>query len=210
MTFDRPETVNEEQVLDALVEVHRCRLLAAEAMEQAAALSGEEAPVEDVVSVLAQACAALENSQARNKASTMDQFLTDLHLCLDHASDRCACEKWCSSRAFAHKHQISTRAEGSEYRNLLQQQMAEAARREIDCIMAPASCPRRGRGGNPANFTMSIKHACGESILAGSLRKGMRVVCPRSGKPGIVQEITQSKTGKHGHAKVLMTVLGED
>merc|ERR1712032_913046 len=130
MNLDRPESVDEEQDLDALVEVHRCRLLAAEAMEQAAALSGEGAPEEDVVSVLAQACATLEHSQARNRAS-MERFLTDLRLCLEHASDRRACEKWCSSRAFAHKHQISTRAEGFEYRNLLQQQMAEAARLEI-------------------------------------------------------------------------------
>jgi len=218
MYLDRSEEVDERSNMDTIVELHRCRLLAAAAMEQAATLSGNGALEKDVLSVLAEACAALERSQARKDASassTMDGLLADLRLCLEHVSDRRACEKWCSSRAFTHKHQISTRAEGSEYRNTLQQQMAEAARQEIACmpLATPPKCKRRGRGGAPsvcptskvAGFTNA-----GETILAGSLRKGMRLVCPRSGKPGTAQDITHSKAGKHGHAKILVTVLGDD
>jgi len=30
------------------------------------------------------------------------------------------------------------------------------------------------------------------------------------GQPGVVQEVTMSKTGKHGHAKAFFTVVSDD
>merc|ERR1712093_785493 len=120
--------------VDPNVEAHRCRLVAAKAMEHAAVLIGKASPTAEIQRVLSDAVNELEKSPARSQ-ERVKALIADLGQCLESSSDARACEKWCSSYAFAHKHQISTRAEGSEYRNALQQRLADAARREIG--MAP-------------------------------------------------------------------------
>jgi len=205
---------------DVTVEAHRCRLLAARAMEQAAAMLCR-ASTSDVQAILSEALEALEKSPARTSTENGVQdriaaLINDLSSCLESASDQGSCEKLCSSRAFAHKHQISTRAEGSEYRNALQQSLAEAARREIGLALiqeAPRPLQQVGRVGRkggfqpPSRASESVSAGTG-SITAGAVRVGMRIMC--RGQPGTVQDVTMSKTGKHGHAKAFFTVLGDD
>jgi translation elongation factor P/translation initiation factor 5A len=36
----------------------------------------------------------------------------------------------------------------------------------------------------------------------------MRILC--KGRAGVVKDTTHSKTGKHGHAKVFLTVISDD
>merc|ERR1712217_46247 len=113
-------------------------------------------------------------------------------------------------------HQVSTSAEGSEYRNALQRSMAEAARQEIGAWQPALNYGRhkgkatvRHVGRVPNEVHAGYTPAPGANfVLAGSLRKGMRVVC--HGKPGVVEEVTLSKSGKHGHAKAFIKVLGDN
>jgi hypothetical protein len=223
----RPLHNGEQQVdPDSGVEVHRCRLLAARAMEQAAA-SLFTGSLSDVQAILSEALEALEGSPARTAIKKDIQeriaaLIDDLSSCLEATSDPRYCEKLCSSRAFAHKHQISTRAHGCEYRNALQQKLAEAARQEIG--VAPMSKDlhsqqqlrqggRKGRFQPPNrmsdNFSIgATSNTNAGAIPAGAVRIGMRIMC--RGQPGTVHEISVSKTGKHGHAKAFFTVLGDD
>merc|ERR1719343_1778191 len=103
-------------------------------MEQGA---NEECSKEEVQSALQDAVRALEQSPAREAddaavCGRMEALLADLRRCLEHVHDLRACVKWCSSLAFAHKHQVSTSADGSAYRNALQTRLADAARQEIN------------------------------------------------------------------------------
>jgi len=215
---------------DVAVEAHRCRLLAAKAMEQAAVMLGEGARAKYVHDVLCEALASLEESLANlvafqscndNGAALAQErvaaFSADIRDCLEILSDPRSCEKLCSSRSFAHKHQISTKAEGSEYRNSLQQSLAEAARREMIVPSQQELPARQGRPGNgrkafkPPSRLVAI-HAgpmsSSDAMPAGAVRAGMRLLC--HGHPGLVKEVSMSKTGKHGHAKVFFVVLGDD
>jgi hypothetical protein len=210
----------EKPHLDVTVEAHRCRLLAAKAMEQAAAMLGKADP-SDVQVILSEAIDALEQSPAHTShdisvRERIAALTTDLCQCLESVPDPRSCEKLCSSRAFAHKHQISTRAEGSEYRNSLQQALAEAARKEIGLSLNSEVAHRRshrpasGRAGRIQPTRRAAENVSSNvgSIPAGAVRQGMRIMC--RGEPGVVQEVSLSKTGKHGHAKAFFTVLGDD
>lgn len=207
---------------DAMVELHLCRLLAARALEQSAAMLAN-GNVHETRAALSEALEKLESSPARMSTESGSQeriaaLIADLSECLERTSDPRSCEKLCSSRAFAHKHQISTRAEGLEYRNELQRSLAEAARREIGtsidqttpCVQPPGR--RRSNRFQPGSRRVSKANTTVASdvgnIPAGAVRTGMRIMC--RGQAGIVQEVTSSKTGKHGHAKVFFTVLGDD
>lgn len=186
-------------------------------MEQAAILIGKDFPTTEFQRVLADAVDELEKSPARAAVGTSSQervnaLIADLGRCLASSSDARACEKWCSSYAFAHKHQVSTRAEGSEYRNALQERLAESARREIGMaseqqVTAPKQHRRQKHNFQPARRE-AVGNVSAQTIKAGAVRQGMRVVC--RGVPGKVQEVTTSKTGKHGHAKVFFTVACDD
>jgi len=206
----------EQPDADVTVEVHRCRVLAAKAMEQAGGMLGKSS-TSDVQEVLSRALDALEISPAHTSTedSARDRVATliaDLSLCLENVSDPRSCEKLCSSRAFAHKHQISTKSEGSDYRNALQKTLVGAARREIGLASVKDVSPglqkgRKGRGA-PAKLSGPASSVIVGAIPAGALRAGMRVMC--RGQPGVVEDVTLSKTGKHGHAKAFLTVLGDD
>jgi hypothetical protein len=209
--------------VDVIVEMHRCRLLAARAMEQAAAMTGK-ASTSNIQDILSETLDVLEKSPARTSADAKVQdrisgLIADLSLCLECASDPRSCEKVCSSRAFAHKHQVSTRAEGSEYRNSLQQSLAEAAVQELGSesiqeVARPLFASRkagRGRFQPPTRVSENLSNPASlptGTILAGAVRIGMRIMC--RGQPGVVQDVTLSKTGKHGHAKAFFTVVGDD
>lgn len=212
----------EQPNADVIVEVHRCRLLTAKAMEQAVDLLGKSDDA-DAQRVLSEALHALENSPARtskqgNACHLIATLSADLNSCLDNLSNPRSCEKLCSSRAFAHKHQISTKAEGSEYRNALQKSLAEAARREIEVssVQEVSRVARKGRRNfqpprraseNISGPASSPSPSAG-TIAAGALRAGMRVMC--RGQPGTVEDVSLSKTGKHGHAKAFFSVIGDD
>jgi len=208
--------------VDVFVEAYRCRLLAAKAMEEAAAMLAK-ASLQEVQNTLSEAIQALEQSPAcvSTEAGAQERIvalLADLSECLEGSSNPRTCEKLCSSRAFAHKHQISTRAEGSDYRNELQCNLAEAARREIASLFGEEASHKRPSGYGKKNRSQPMtRTVCNsesrvslgtDTIHAGAVRIGMRILC--RGQPGVVQEVTLSKTGKHGHAKVFFTVLGDD
>jgi hypothetical protein len=220
MALSRPQCHTQETP-DAMVESHHCRLLTARAMEQAAKLAAASVPETVIKALLEETVTHLENSSSRRSeegSQLVKHLLADLSLCLEHSSDPRTLEKWCSTKAFSHKYQVST---GSEYRNHFQVQLAEAARQEIGAWQ-PASQrnPRgrasrpnptgRGGGGYVATQGQTATVSLNGGINAGSLRKGMRVVCPKSGRPGMVREVQSSKTGKHGHAKTFLTIVGDD
>jgi len=216
LTLTREKGIAQQASVDPNVEAHRCRLLAAKAMERAALLIGKASPTAAIQLVLSNAVNELENSPARTQ-ERVNVLIADLGQCLDSSSDARTCEKWCSSYAFAHKHQVSNRAEGSEYRNELQQRLAEAARREIgvDSGMTlggkqDTASKQRHRQKHEFQPTRRgvVEKVSATTIQAGAVRKAMRIVC--RGVPGEVQEVTMSKTGKHGHAKVFFTVLCDD
>mmetsp|Transcript_9013 Transcript_9013/g.25121 ORF Transcript_9013/g.25121 Transcript_9013/m.25121 type:complete len:588 (-) Transcript_9013:216-1979(-) len=205
--------------LDLAVEAHRCRLIVVKALDEAAALCA--AGKNGVGELLTEAQDTLERSRALAKSSpvrgTLEVLLEDLQLCRSHITDAKVSEKWCSSRAFAHKHQVSTRAEGLVYRNALQERMVAAARVELSTCPVPeafsfADAGRTKHRRQPALLASTSigSVAAGDEIAAGVVRVGTTIVCPRSGKPGKVQQLTTSKTGKHGHAKVFLKVLCSD
>jgi len=207
-------------VTDLTVEAHRCRLAVWKSLGQAAELcSGSgEARVREILveaqEIVKMSPAFLPGSPTRPMLETL---LQDVKLCLDHVSDIKACEKWCSSKAFAHKHQVSTCAEVSTYRNALQERMVAAAKLELAGDRLPNPAVGVGAGRNkrrqlpaPESRTSAQSSTSGGEILAGGVRVGMAIICPRSGQAGTVQHVTASKTGKHGHAKVFLQVLCVD
>merc|ERR1719253_773995 len=179
-----------ETGLDAVVEAHRCRLLAATAMEQAAAKMNK-ATLFEVQNILSDTLHALEQSPARactKVQERIDTLIKDVSQCLECASDPRSCEKLCSSRAFAHKHQISTRAEGSDYRNALQKSLADAARLDMCLAIEPETRlgTTRGRRTASARVARASHAACNgneampssaDTMPAGAVRVGMRMVC---------------------------------
>jgi len=210
--------------LNSDVELHRCRILVARAMEDAAVSCAKQSAAE-VKSSLSQALEVVDKSLAGELRKDIEQRMqllkADLHQCLEHALDLRTCEKWCSTRSFAHKHQISTSAEGTTYRNDLQMRLADAARRELGLfsteVFAPK--PRRPRRhcGRPEAHSARKTVECSSpwasnsnagEILAGCVRTGMRIIC--KGRPAVVKDTAHSKTGKHGHAKVFLTALTDD
>jgi len=218
LTLTRENGIAPQPVVDTNVEAHRCRLLAAKAMEHAAVLIGKASPTAEIQRILSSAITELEESPARSQ-ERVKTLMADLGQCLESSSDARACEKWCSSYAFAHKHQVSTRAEGSEYRNELQQRLAEAARRQIGTgsdsqeLNAYATATKQSRQSRRQKHEFqpmrrTVLEVSATTIQAGAVRKGMRIMC--RGVPGEVHEVTASKTGKHGHAKVFFTVLCDD
>jgi len=214
---------------DDTVEAHRCRLLAAKAMEKAAVALGSSTDMATALSTLTAALQALEQSSARSSAEKKPReqiasLVQDLRMCLESASEPRSGEKLCSSKAFAHKHQVSTQTESVDYRNVLQQKLAEAARRELRNYNNSPDCSRASPQQRPSGHGKSARQQrsragiqtlpndiasehCG-SIAAGAVRVGMRILC--RDQPGKVQEVTTSKTGKHGHAKVFFVVACDD
>jgi hypothetical protein len=221
LDFVRPDVNASCERPDDMVESHRCRLLAATVLEKAAHLTGG-ASLSDAHSVLSDAIVELEKSPAlqsaeKKAAGRVRDLIADLRFCLEHSTDSATCTKWCSSRAFAHKHQTSTSGESSAYRNALQEQLIEAAQREINQLQH-VSCYSRTTGSKSLKSAQKCVHAVVQShgvraaghdtIEAGALCIGMRAMC--RGKPGVLTEVCRSKTGKHGHAKVFMTVSCDD
>jgi len=221
LTMSRTESLAAPERPHDDVESHRCRLAAAAAMETAAQLASSEAGLAPAQVVLSDAFESLESSPAlvatasQSAAACVRDLIADLRFCAEHANDVATCIKWCSSKAFAHKHQTSASAEHSQYRNALQLRLIEAARCEINQKI-PASIPasrgrRRGRQAAPVSSNQGLGQqgqTVADTIQAGAMRIGMRVFC--HGHPGILKEMTSSKTGKHGHAKVFFTVSCDD
>lgn len=216
-------TASHEQPHD-VVESHRCRLVAAAAMETAAQVASSEAGLAAAHAALSDAFESLETSPAlaatdSQASGRVRDLIADLRFCVEQSKDAATCVKWCSSKAFAHKHQTSASAEHSAYRNPLQLRLLEAAQREINQTMPLSSLASRGcrRGGRRAESAASNQpmatigqnsQAWTDSIQAGAMRIGMRVLC--QGHPGILKDVHTSKTGKHGHAKVFFTVECDD
>jgi len=224
LTISRTESLASHEKPHDVVESHRCRLVAAAAMETAAQVASGEAGLAAAHGVLSAAFECLESSPAleatdSQAAARVRDLITDLRFCVEQSNDAATCIKWCSSKAFAHKHQTSASAEHSEYRNPLQLRLIEAARCEINQTMpTTSSTSRGGRRGRPVAAASSSNslgatrgqqtQACSDTIQAGAMRIGMRVLC--HGQPGVLKEMTASKTGKHGHAKVFFTVACDD
>lgn len=224
LVLERPSASRSQGAnLNADVELHRCRLLVAKALEEAAIACAQQSASE-VKSILLHAVEIVDKSPANESRKEIEQRMhllkTDLHQCLEQIQDLRICEKWCSSRGFAHKHQISTSAESCTYRNKLQVRLADAARRELDHLSTEAFSPksrgRRHHGRQVAHLVQKTVNLCSsasfdsnaDEILAGCVRVGMRIIC--KGKAGVVKDTAHSKSGKHGHAKVFMTVLTDD
>merc|ERR1711998_141201 len=162
--------------------------------------------------LLEEALKAVQRSEAaedETTAESMRYLIDDVQRCIASTTNVDECAKLCSSHAFAHKHQISTSAEGRSYRNALQQRLTEAIQLELEaCLLAGSLQPPIPPKKRSAALVSNGALVDGDYMHAGAVRVGMRVMC--KGAPGTVTEVTHSKTGKHGHAKVFMSVRGDD
>merc|ERR1712167_157575 len=98
-------------------------------------------------------------------------------------------------------------------RNSLQQRLTEAAKKEINEELPGnlTSIPRLLRVQKeslPKGRSTTALAATVDVIPAGALRPGMQIMC--HGKPGTLKHVCMSKTGKHGHSKVFVTVACDD